>query len=120
MRIVINDEELEEHVINVLKEIPGNKVLIDHFLDGAIEAEIDAICDGENVQLIGMMEHIEPAGIHSGDSFAVLPPSAFSALLPTSHVRTSYVTLRVGFCLFLFLFLFFFVFFVFICFCFGR
>jgi carbamoyl-phosphate synthase large subunit len=82
-RIVINDEELEEHVINTLKEIPGNKVLIDHFLDGAIEAEVDAICDGESVQVIGMMEHIEPAGIHSGDSNAVLPPFSLGPLQQT-------------------------------------
>jgi carbamoyl-phosphate synthase large subunit len=83
MRIVINDEELEEHVINTLKDIPGNKVLIDHFLDGAIEAEVDAICDGESVQVVGMMEHIEPAGIHSGDSNAVLPPFSLGPLQQT-------------------------------------
>ena len=84
MRIVINDDELEAHVINTLKEIPGNKVLIDHFLDGAIEAEVDAICDGEAVHLIGMMEHIEPAGIHSGDSSAVLPPFSLGDLQKTT------------------------------------
>ncbi|RMG69406.1 MAG: carbamoyl-phosphate synthase large subunit [Bacteroidetes bacterium] len=74
MRIVINDDELTKHVIKVLNQVPGNKVLIDHFLDGGIEAEADAISDGEDVHIIGMMEHIEPAGIHSGDSTAVLPP----------------------------------------------
>lgn len=74
MKIVINEKELEEHVVDVLKDIPGNKVLLDHFLDGAIEAEADAICDGEDVHIIGIMQHIEPAGIHSGDSYAVLPP----------------------------------------------
>jgi carbamoyl-phosphate synthase large subunit len=74
MKIVINEEELEQHVVNILKDIPGNKVLLDHFLDKALEAEADAICDGENVYIIGIMEHIEPAGIHSGDSYAVLPP----------------------------------------------
>ena len=74
MKIVINDNELEEHVVNIFKDIPGNKVLLDHFLEGAIEAEADAICDGENVHIIGIMQHIEPAGIHSGDSYAVLPP----------------------------------------------
>lgn len=73
MRIVINDDELVAHVIKVLSRSPGQKVLIDHFLDGGIEAEADAICDGEDVRIIGMMEHIEPAGIHSGDSMAVLP-----------------------------------------------
>jgi len=74
MKIVINEKELESHIVDILKKIPGNKVLLDHFLDGAIEAEADAICDGENVYIIGIMQHIEPAGIHSGDSYAVLPP----------------------------------------------
>jgi carbamoyl-phosphate synthase large subunit len=74
MKIVINKQELEEHVISLLKSIPGNKLLLDHYLDGAIEAEADAICDGENVYIIGIMEHIEPCGIHSGDSNATLPP----------------------------------------------
>ncbi len=74
MKIVINEEELESHVVNILKDMPGNMVLLDHFLDGAIEAEADAICDGEDVYIIGIMQHIEPAGIHSGDSYAVLPP----------------------------------------------
>lgn len=74
MKIVINKQELEQHVVNIMKEIPDNKVLLDHFLEGAIEAESDAICDGENVHIVGIMEHIEPAGIHSGDSYAVLPP----------------------------------------------
>ncbi|GAA0892556.1 carbamoyl-phosphate synthase large subunit [Fulvivirga kasyanovii] len=74
MKIVINEKELESHIIDILKKIPGNKVLLDHFLDGAIEAEADAICDGEDVHIIGIMQHIEPAGIHSGDSYAVLPP----------------------------------------------
>jgi len=74
MKIVINKQELEEHVFDLLRTIPGNKLLLDHYLDGAIEAEADAICDGENVQIIGIMEHIEPCGVHSGDSNATLPP----------------------------------------------
>ncbi len=78
MKIVINEEELENHVVDLLKDIPGNKVLLDHFLDKAVEAESDSICDGENVYIIGIMEHIEPAGIHSGDSNAVLPPFSLS------------------------------------------
>jgi carbamoyl-phosphate synthase large subunit len=73
MKIVINKKELEEHVVGLLKSIPGNKLLLDHYLDGAIEAEADAICDGENIYIIGIMEHIEPCGIHSGDSHALLP-----------------------------------------------
>lgn len=74
MKIVINEQELEQHVVKLLNDLPDNKVLLDHFLQGAIEAEADAICDGEDVYIIGIMEHIEPAGIHSGDSYAVLPP----------------------------------------------
>jgi carbamoyl-phosphate synthase large subunit len=75
MKIVINKKELEEHVINLLKTIPGNKLLLDHYLAGAIEAEADAICDADgNVYIIGIMEHIEPCGVHSGDSNATLPP----------------------------------------------
>lgn len=74
MKIVINEEELEQHVVKLLNDLPDNKVLLDHFLEGAIEAEADAICDGTDVYIIGIMEHIEPAGIHSGDSYAVLPP----------------------------------------------
>jgi carbamoyl-phosphate synthase large subunit len=73
MRIVINDEEVEKAVVSLLKHIPGNKILVDHFLDRCQEAEIDGICDGEEFHIMGVMEHIEPAGIHSGDSNAVLP-----------------------------------------------
>jgi carbamoyl-phosphate synthase large subunit len=81
MRIVINDEEVEKAVVSLLKHIPGNKILIDHFLDRCQEAEIDAICDGEEVHIMGVMEHIEPAGIHSGDSNAVLPQFNLSPLV---------------------------------------
>jgi carbamoyl-phosphate synthase large subunit len=78
MRIVINDHELERHVLNIFKHLPDNPVLIDQFLDRAKEAEIDCICDGEEVHIMGIMEHIEPAGIHSGDSAAVLPTYSLS------------------------------------------
>jgi len=78
MKIVINDEALERHVLNIYKHLPDNKVLIDQFLERAKEAEIDAICDGDEVHIMGIMEHIEPAGIHSGDSSAVLPTYSFS------------------------------------------
>ena len=78
MRIVINDEELERHVLKIYKQLPDNKILIDQFLDRAKEAEIDAICDGEDVHIMGIMEHIEPAGVHSGDSSAVLPTYSLS------------------------------------------
>ena len=78
MRIVINDEELERQVLSIFKHLPDNKVLIDHFLERAKEAEIDAICDGDEVHIMGICEHIEPAGIHSGDSSAVLPTYSLS------------------------------------------
>jgi carbamoyl-phosphate synthase large subunit len=84
MRIVINDEELEKAVISLLKHIPDNKILIDHFLDRCQEAELDAIFDGENFHVMGVMEHIEPAGIHSGDSNAVLPAFNLTPLVVTT------------------------------------
>lgn len=81
MKIVINEQELETHVIDIHQSMPDNKILLDHFLQGAIEAEADAICDGENVYIIGIMEHVEPAGIHSGDSYALLPPFTLGDLI---------------------------------------
>ncbi|HEX2532735.1 MAG TPA: carbamoyl-phosphate synthase large subunit, partial [Chitinophagaceae bacterium] len=84
MRIVINDDEVEKAVISLLKHIPGNKILIDHFLDRCQEAEIDAIFDGEEFHVMGVMEHIEPAGIHSGDSNAVLPAFNLTPLVVTT------------------------------------
>jgi carbamoyl-phosphate synthase large subunit len=81
MRIVINDEDLEKGVLSLIKHLPGNKILIDHFLDRCQEAEIDAIFDGEDFHVMGVMEHIEPAGIHSGDSNAVLPQFNLSPLI---------------------------------------
>ena len=74
MKIVLNEQELEQHVVKILNDIPDNNILLDHYLENAIEAESDAICDGEDAYIIGVMEHIEPAGIHSGDSHATLPP----------------------------------------------
>ena len=74
MKIVLNEQELEQHVVKTLNDIPDNNILLDHYLENAIEAESDAICDGEDAYIIGVMEHIEPAGIHSGDSHATLPP----------------------------------------------
>lgn len=81
MRIVLNDEDLEKGILSLIKHLPGNKILIDHFLDRCQEAEIDAIFDGENFHIMGVMEHIEPAGIHSGDSNAVLPEFNLSPLI---------------------------------------
>ncbi len=81
MRIVINDAEVEKAVVSILKHIPENKILIDHFLDRCQEAEVDAIFDGETFHVMGVMEHIEPAGIHSGDSNAVLPAFNLTPLI---------------------------------------
>ncbi len=83
MKIVINEEELQHHVVELMKDLPGNKILLDHYLDGAIEAESDAICDGKDVHVLGIMQHIEPAGIHSGDSYGVLPPYNLGDLIIT-------------------------------------
>ncbi len=97
MKIVINEQELESHILDIWKHLPENKVLLDHFLDGAIEAEADAICDGEDVYIIGIMQHIEPAGIHSGDSYAVLPPynlGDFVIKQIESHTRRIALALR--------------------------
>ena len=83
MKIVINKQELEHHVVDILRSMPNNQILLDHFLGGAIEAEADAICDGKDTYIIGIMQHIEPAGIHSGDSYAVLPPYNLGDLIIT-------------------------------------
>jgi len=97
MKIVINKEELESHVVDLLRKIPNNKLLLDHYLDGAIEAEADAICDGEDIYIIGIMEHIEPCGIHSGDSNATLPPfnlGEFVIQQIRDHTRTIALALK--------------------------
>jgi len=88
MRIVLNDEELEKGVLSLLKHLPNNKILIDHFLDRCQEAEIDAIFDGDDFHVMGLMEHIEPAGIHSGDSNAVLPQFNLTPLV--AHTMEEY------------------------------
>lgn len=97
MKIVINEQDLETTVVNILRDMPDNKILLDHFLDGAIEAEADAICDGEDVYIVGIMQHIEPAGIHSGDSYAVLPPYNLGDLVMQQieeYTRTIAIKLR--------------------------
>jgi len=97
MKIVINKEDLIAHVVDLLRRMPGNKLLLDHYLDGAIEAEADAICDGENVYIIGIMEHIEPCGVHSGDSNATLPPFNLGDLVLEqikSHTKTIALALK--------------------------
>ena len=78
MRIAINEDEVAEYVGNVLETYPDNEILLDRFLEDAVELDVDAICDGDEVWIAGMMQHIEPAGVHSGDSTAVLPPFSLS------------------------------------------
>ena len=74
MRIAINREEVAEYVENILSIFPNNEILLDRFLEDAIELDVDAVADGDEVWITGLMQHIEPAGVHSGDSTAVLPP----------------------------------------------
>jgi carbamoyl-phosphate synthase large subunit len=74
MRIVFDEGELEEYVSHAVAVSPEHPVLIDKFLEGAIEIDVDAVCDGEDVFIGGVMEHIEEAGVHSGDSACSLPP----------------------------------------------
>jgi len=78
MRIAINKDEVEEYTQRIWKLMPDNVILLDLFLENGIELDVDAICDGEDVWVCGIMQHIEPAGVHSGDSTAVLPPYSMS------------------------------------------
>lgn len=78
MAIAYNDEQLERFLENATAVSDGNPVLIDQFLEDAFEVDVDAVCDGERVVLAGVMQHIEEAGIHSGDSACVLPPYKIS------------------------------------------
>jgi len=78
MRIVYNQEELERFIKQAVEVSPGRPVLIDEFLEDAIEIDVDAISDGELTLVAGIMEHIEEAGVHSGDSACVIPPFSLS------------------------------------------
>ncbi|MEM1117456.1 MAG: carbamoyl-phosphate synthase large subunit [Bacteroidota bacterium] len=90
MRIAINKDEVADYVANVLKLFPNNEILLDLFLENAIEVDVDCLSDGEEVHIAGVMQHIEPAGVHSGDSTAVLPPYALAD--ETIATIRSYVT----------------------------
>ncbi len=79
MAIVYDDDSLEQYVETAARDVPGRPLLIDRFLEDAQEFDVDALCDGEQVVIGGIMEHIEEAGIHSGDSTSVLPPFAIDA-----------------------------------------
>jgi carbamoyl-phosphate synthase large subunit len=74
MEIVYDDEDLDTYMQNAVQASPDKPILVDKFLEDAIEIDVDAICDGNQVVIGGIMEHIEEAGIHSGDSTCVLPP----------------------------------------------
>jgi len=78
MRIAINRDEVAEYVRNILDIFPGNQILLDRFLEDAIELDVDSVSDGDETWIAGIMQHIEPAGVHSGDSTAVLPPYSLS------------------------------------------
>lgn len=74
MEIVYDDVELKEYMKEAVKISPEHPILVDKFLEDAIEIDVDALCDGEEVFIGGIMEHIEEAGVHSGDSACVIPP----------------------------------------------
>jgi carbamoyl-phosphate synthase large subunit len=97
MRIAINKEEVEEYVSDILKLMPNNQILLDRFLENAIEVDVDSITDGDEVWIAGIMQHIEPAGVHSGDSTAVLPPYSLSdAVIETIRDYTERIARRMG------------------------
>ena len=74
MEIVYDNNELEEYMKEAVKVSPEHPILVDKFLEDAIELDVDILCDGEDVFIAGIMEHIEEAGVHSGDSACVIPP----------------------------------------------
>ncbi|MFO7846580.1 MAG: carbamoyl-phosphate synthase large subunit [Balneolaceae bacterium] len=78
MRIAVKEEEMKKYVGNILKTHPENDFLIDKYLDKAVEVDVDSVFDGKELHIAGIMQHIEPAGVHSGDSTAVLPPYSLS------------------------------------------
>ena len=78
MAIVYDEEQLERYVAAAFEAAPGQSVLIDHYLEDAYEVDVDAVADGERVVIGGVMQHIEEAGVHSGDSACVLPPYKIS------------------------------------------
>jgi len=79
MRIAVKEDELRHYVSRILKTHPENDFLIDKYLDHAIEVDVDSVYDGDQLHISGIMQHIEPAGVHSGDSTAVLPPYSLSS-----------------------------------------
>ncbi|MEY3713343.1 MAG: carbamoyl phosphate synthase large subunit, partial [Pseudomonadota bacterium] len=81
MEIVFNEDDLRAYMTDAVKVSNESPVLLDRFLDDAIEVDVDAVCDGRHVLVGGIMEHVEQAGVHSGDSGCSLPPNSLSAQL---------------------------------------
>jgi carbamoyl-phosphate synthase large subunit len=79
MEVVHDDEDLREYVEEAVRVSPDKPILVDEFLEDAIELDVDAVADGEDVLLGGIMEHVESAGVHSGDSACVIPPRSLDA-----------------------------------------
>ncbi len=78
MEVVYTDEELSEYIEEAVRVAPDQPILIDEFLEGAVELDVDAVSDGEDVLIGGIMEHVESAGVHSGDSACMIPPRSLS------------------------------------------
>lgn len=95
MEIVYDEASLSDYIERATELNPAHPVLVDRFLDSAIEIDVDALCDGEDVYLAGVMEHIEEAGIHSGDSACALPPMTLGAE-DIEKVRQSTIALAHG------------------------
>ena len=97
MAIIFSDAELEDYMQNNLQNLQNGPVLIDQFLEDSYELDVDALCDGERVVICGIMQHIEEAGIHSGDSACVIPPYKISTY-HQQHVReyTEQIGLALG------------------------
>ncbi|WP_254809431.1 carbamoyl-phosphate synthase large subunit [Natronosalvus amylolyticus] len=79
MRVVYDDDELETYIEEAVRVSPDKPILVDQFLEGAVELDVDAVSDGEDVLIGGIMEHVESAGVHSGDSACMIPPRSLDA-----------------------------------------
>ena len=99
MVIAYNEQYLERYMAEAVSISPEHPVLLDRFLEGAVEVDVDAVCDGESVYIGGVMEHIEEAGIHSGDSACSIPPYTLSEdVVATIRKHTRALALRLGVC----------------------
>ena len=94
MEVIPNEEELRRYVTQALQASERHPLLIDRYLQGAIEVDVDAISDSETVVVGGIMEHVEHAGIHSGDSACALPPTTLSASLQQELIRQTKMLAR--------------------------